>query len=399
MSIMRTLCTAVASLLMAGTAAHAAQPGLDRVDPRWHAWLGCWQLLDESVRDADDPYATPEFTPVAGASVCVTPGTTPDTVSLTTEVDAQAVLADTIVADGATHPAVEPGCSGWRQAQWSASGRRLYVRAELSCTDGVRRVVSGLTTISPGAVWVDVQVVERAGRERIEVRKYRRAGDQDRALQSLTRDDLARAAVAAARQSVPLTLAEIPEASAALVPTAVEAALVETGASFPITAERLAELSDAGVPGRVIDLMVALSFPRHFVIERRAGPRPASARGGLAGGIGTTGWYDPYGFPYYYAPLGFGYWGGSDAYYYGAPVFYSGPVVGEPQPSGEGRVVDGLGYTRVRSRDPAGPGTLGGSTGGEGGGGGSGSSAGGVTSQGYSGGGDSGRTAVSRPPG
>ena len=396
----RTLLITFAALAFAAGALQAGQAAdaqAARVDDRWQAWLGCWQLLEETVRDADDPYAAPEFTPVAGAAVCVTPGARPEMVTLSTEVDAQALLTDTIVADGAQHPVDEPGCTGWRRVQWSASGLRLFARAESACADGVRRVVSGLTTIAPGPMWVDVQVEERGGRESIQIRKYRRLPDRHRALRTLSIDELARAASAAMRQAVPFTLAEIPEAAAALQPSAVEAALVETGAGFPMTAQRILELSDAGVPGRVIDLMVALSFPRHFVIERRAGPQPASGRGRLAGGIGGSGWYDAYGFPYYYAPFGYG-WNSYDSFYYGAPVSYSGPV-DQPQPSGRGRVIDGLGYTRVRTRDPIGFGTAGGG-GISGGGDGGSSSGGGVTSQGYSGGGgDTGRTAVSRPPG
>ncbi len=398
MIIRRSLIACVAAAAIGAGAAQAGQADRAPVDERWQAWLGCWHLLEETVREEDaDPSAEPSYEPITGALVCVTPAAQPEGVTLRTSVDAQAVLTDTIVADGTQRPIVEPGCTGWQRAQWSTSGRRLYSRAELSCAGGARRVVSGVTSIAPGSVWVDVQVVESGGRERIAVRKYRRASDQSRALTALTPGQLAAAATAAARQSVPLQMAEVPEAAEALVPSAIEAALVETGASFPLTADRIVELSDAGVPGRVIDLMVALSFPRHFVIERRTSPQPSSARGGLAFGIGAAGWYDAYGFPYYYAPFA-GYWG-YDTYYYGAPVF-AGPVTVEPQPSGQGRVVDGLGYTRVRSRDPIGIGQMGGSGGGAGGGDGGGSSGGGVTSQGYSGGGgDSGRTAVSRPPG
>ncbi len=396
MIIRRSLVAFVAAAALGAGTVRAGQTDPAPVDARWQAWLGCWHLLEETVREEEaDPSAEPSFEPVTGALVCVTPAAQPEGATLTTSVDAQAVLTDTIVANGTQRPIAEPGCTGWQRAQWSTSGRRLYSRAELSCADGERRVVSGVTSIAPGSVWVDVQVVESGGRERIAVRKYRRASDQSRALTVLTPGQLATAATAAARQSVPLQMAEVPEAAEVLVPSAIEAALVETGASFPLTADRIVELSEAGVPGRIIDLMVALSFPRHFVIERRTSPSPSSARGRLAGGIGAAGWYDAYGFPYYYAPFT-GYWG-YDTYYYGAPVF-AGPVA-EPQPSGQGRVVDGLGYTRVRSRDPIGIGPMGGS-GGAGGGDGGHSSGGGVTSQGYSGGGgDSGRTAVSRPPG
>jgi hypothetical protein len=110
-----------------------------------------------------------------------------------------------------------------------------------------------------------------------------------------------------------------------------------------------------------------------------------------------------YDWPYYYAPFGYSTFGRYDTYYYGAPGYVVVDVAPDgPQASGQGRVVDGLGYTRVRARGPAGIASTsgGGSTGGAGT---TGSSSGGgtVSSGGYSGGGGGGggRTAVARPPG
>jgi hypothetical protein len=159
------------------------------------------------------------------------------------------------------------------------------------------------------------------------------------------------------------------------------------------------------VPDRVIDLMVATSFPNKFVVERRVtSPVPMPAGGWILG----PEWMDPgYGmFPYYYAPFGYGMWGRYDYYgYYGSLIYfadsYGGVRGGGPAAAQqEGRVVDGQGYTRVRPREPQPAGDSGSSGGGVGSSGGSSSGDGGsVTSQGYSGGGgDSGRTAVPRPP-
>jgi hypothetical protein len=205
------------------------------------------------------------------------------------------------------------------------------------------------------------------------------------------------------RQARSFSLDEVKEASAKVTPSTVEAALIETDAQFPLNAKRLQELDAAGVPDRVLDLMIALSFPNKFVVERRTSSSLSMPGGGEM--IGGLGWIDAgYDlFPYYYAPFGYGMWGRSDYYYYGAPV-YAVDVVSnsEPRPSGEGRVIDGLGYTRVRSRDPqpvSGGMVVADGSGGSSTSGGSSSSGGGVSSQGYSGGGgDSGRTAVPRPP-
>ena len=122
--------------------------------------------------------------------------------------------------------------------------------------------------IARNGIWVDVQVVEIAGRESIRVRRYRRAPDQ-------------RAAPIAPRPGAPLTLDEVKEASGKVSPRAVEAALIATNARFDLNSRRLIDLDDAGVPDTVIDVMVALSYPERFVVERAS-----------AGGTGM--FFDPF---------------------------------------------------------------------------------------------------------
>jgi hypothetical protein len=155
------------------------------------------------------------------------------------------------------------------------------------------------------------------------------------------------------------------------------------------------------VPDDVIDLMVALSYPDHFVIERNT-----SGSGSFGGGFDSMWPYytDPFFFTSYYAPFGYRYWGYYDGYYFQGPGF----VVVNPDPgiqaSGRGRVVDGHGYTRIRPNEPDSSGRPG-ASGGMGSSSvdrsGAGSSSGGVSSSGYSSGGSSGgeRTAQPRPPG
>jgi uncharacterized membrane protein YgcG len=384
---------ATLTVMVAASTPAAAQTSGD-VDPRWNAWLGCWQLVEERVREEWEPEPAPrEFVATKGAVVCVTPADQPNAIRLTTRVESQSTLEDTIVADGTRHPLREPGCEGTQRTEWSSTGLRLFARAELTC-GGMSRTVSGMAMIDAARLWTDVQIVEESGRETIRVRRYRRAPDQSDATMSLPKPTQARALGTTARKPAMLTIDEVKEIAQKLPLSALEAALLETGASFPLNSKRLVELDDAGVPDRIIDLMVALSFPNRFVIERRAsGSGSAPTDWGFVYG-------SPYDFPYYYAPFGYSSFGRYDMYYFGAPgyVVVDGTPPG-PQPSGQGRVVDGFGYTRVRAREPLG---IASSGNGGGGGGTTGSSSGGgtVSSGGYSGGGDGGgRTAVSRPPG
>ena len=388
-----TVCGTILVASMAGSAATLTAASAADPDPRWTAWLGCWQLLEERGGDAD--LITGDLIAASGAVVCVTPERDTTGVRLTTTIENQSALEETLVADGTRRPLSDSGCDGWQQAEWSANGLRIYARAQMVC-GGSTRELAGFGFIGRDRTWTDVQSVKEGTREWMRVRRYRRASDQARS--GLPPGDLARFAAATARQGAALTIEEIKDASAKLPAPTIEAAIIETHASFPLNRRRLVELADAGVPGRVIDLMIATSFPDRFVVEKR---EPA------AGSLMPSDfdWFSTYyDWPYYYAPFGYSLFNRYDTYYYGAPgyiVVDGGSAIDEPQPSGQGRVIDGLGYTRVRSREPVGTARAGDYGGNGGPSGGSSSGGGSVTTSGYSsgGGGGGGRTAVSRPPG
>jgi hypothetical protein len=247
------------------------------------------------------------------------------------------------------------------------------------------------------------------------VRRYRPAPDQKGAAPSAAR------ALGTMTLGGKLSLAEIKEASAKLAPEAVQAAVMELGAGgYDLNASRLIDLDDAGVHDSVIDLMVAMSFPQKFVVERARSSGASSFGGGLSpydyGAMSPWGFMNAWGYyahpayySSYYSPFGYNRWGYYDPYYYGNPgiVIINPGGGGEPQSTGEGRVVNGQGYTRIRPNVPDPPvrvgnggttgwsGTSAGSSGSN-----SGSSSGGsVSTGGYSGGGGGERVAVPRPPG
>jgi hypothetical protein len=262
-------------------------------------------------------------------------------------------------------------------------------------------------------MWVDVQMTEVRGNRSVRVRRYALSREQRRA----ARTD----GVALLER---WTMDEVKDAARHTAPEVLQAALIEVGAKLPINARRLVELDEAGVPGQVIDVMVALSFPEKFIIDQPGLSAYGGGYGGYTGGFGGTldpwllaselAWvslYSPFGYQYYgyYDPrygLGWGNWVGV------VPPAGGGAAPDDPN----GRVVNGLGYTRVRPREPE-PrisdgvvdrsGSRGGRDGGASGSGDSGGGSGGsgVTSGGYTSGGGggasggSGRTAVPRPPG
>jgi hypothetical protein len=417
-----------AGLVMATAGAAAAQPAAPPASPdRWAPWIGCWQIADESVQDAAAMLADLAGTSSAPASttpnalVCVTPSADGAAgATMTTFVDDKPVLVETVVADGSQRPIADANCRGWQRAEWSSLGARVYAQAEITCGDKPARTVSGLATIVAGPRWLDIQVVESEGQKSMRVRRYRRAANQKHAadVPSTSRR----------RATMPiggkLTMADIKEASAKVPTEALQAAVLELGAGgYDLDSRRLRELDSAGVPDSVIDLMVAMSFPERFVVERRSAGGGGYGSGFGGGyGSGFEPMWGPFGIwpyyfvdPFYYSSMysAFGYrsWGYYDPYNYRGP----GVIVIDPggggavEPSGDGRIVDGRGYTRIRRNEPE-PATRAGNGTGSGwgtsstGAGNSGSSSGtsGVSSGGYSSGGASSggeRTAVPRPPG
>ena len=160
--------------------------------------------------------------------------------------------SQTIVADGSPQPLNEGGCTGTQRVEWSSDGSRLYSRAELTCAAGAKRTVSGISLLTPDGTWIDAQSVEIGVRSSVRVRRFRR-------------DDPA----AATARAVPerLTVDQVIEASPHVAAPALEAALVESRATFGLNARRLIQLDDAGVPSSVIDLMVALTYPQAFSVR------------------------------------------------------------------------------------------------------------------------------------
>ena len=403
--------TALAVLLGAATASAAQAASQKAVDSNWRHLLGCWQLLDERVSDESDVSAeevaggaaTRRSRANTGTRVCVEPAGSPSAVLLTTLVGGKPALEETVTADGADHPMVDNECKGTKRSDWSTLAPRLFTRAEITCGDQAPRKVSSLTMLTGGPTWVDIQLIEVGMRKSIRVRRFART-DPEKQVSAVPFPGESR-----------WTVADVKEASAKLTPETVQAALVELGQGFDLNGKKLVELDNAGVADSVIDLMVALSYPDKFVVDRPSSS-PTYYGGGMGGGLsGMWPWIADEAFwPSYYSPFAYRYWGYYDPYHVPGSGYVVIPNPGPggggdtgPVASGTGRVVNGQGYTQIRNRE-AEPvrGDFGGGNnstfsnggGGSSGGGNSGvSSGGGYSSGGGGGGGD--RTAVARPPG
>ena len=371
---MRTYALTIALALLVSVPAGAQDAPLG--DARWAPWLGCWRLIQ------DDPGALAAVTTNSeDVLVCVLSASAGRGVDMTTYVGGQSVVQQTILADGTSHPVREPECSGSQRSEWSLTGQRLFTSADLTCSSQPVRTVSGITLMTEGPIWIDIQAVGTDQDPQVRVRRYERTSSPpDGAV--LPADVQRRAVAATARFAgpTPMTLAEVVEASGKIATPAVEAALLETGVRVDLNSRALRELDAAGVPDGVVDVMVALSFPGHVTIDRPRRGRATQTQGATAASVrrsnrrpddssspyypytrynpyypynpyGAYGWYSPYSF--YYSPFGYSNWWGNpyQPYYFRSPR----PVVvvpgGSTRPSGNrgGQVIQGRGYTQGRA--------------------------------------------------
>lgn len=365
-------------------------------DPRWSAWIGCWTPGARPGQPSD-------------TTVCLVPDGTG--VRMVTFAGEREALSERLVADGTTQALKEQACSGERVTRWSASGPRLFSTSTLTCANQPVVKTTGLSALVSADQWLDVQVAEVGGRERVRTRRFWRSTAAPPAAVA----DALRGVTSTRPVITATTVGAIIEASRTVASVGVEAWLAESRVQVPLDRRALVQLSDAQVAPQVIDLMVALAYPEKFEVHR------SSSSGG--GGSWSSGWLDDfypgewgyladvygYGFgsfgvPYFMGATGYGYYPGGFSY---APA---GGGSGAADDTSHGQVVNGQGYTRVQPREAvrvtplyqggsqtasgSGGGSDGGSVGNSGGGGDSSA----ATPSGYSGGGGTatGLTAVPR---
>ena len=346
-------CLAAALATADVAAAQTAPSALTKMDARFNSWLGCWRLEDDLAG--------------TGARMCITPDQTG--VRLQTVVGTQRGTDELVIPDGVERPIADTDCKGTERAEWSKDGQRVFRSTEVKCNNESARTIKSVAFLLPSREWVNVQHVSGNGAtSAVRAQRYRRAANQNladgsKAIQPTT---------SVAANDTLWSLDDVIEASTKLPEEALQAALTDMRQRFNINSKTLVALDDAGVPDRVIDLMVALAFPQRFIVERAGGGAPTGVSTGM-------GWYDPfmspmmagaygncymdryYGYRSYYNMCG-SYYSPYGAYF---PYQYQdynyinrggGWVTVDPNPtptpSGDGRVVNGRGYTQIRERSP-----------------------------------------------
>ena len=350
MKLNRLITSALGALLISaiGSPDAAAQD----VDSRWLPWVGCWSATIEEAPD-----------------VCFRPTSDPMSLEMLTIENGEVSAAEVITADGLDHEVQRDDCTGWERNEFSADGTRIYFSGSNNCDSGMTTNSTGIMTMVTPYEWIDVKSVEVDGVSAPFVMRYRVAiaseieavdvaaitGERTRAIRN-----------ARVRASRPITSDHVIEASSRVDAEAVGAWVAEAGQEFELNSERLIELADAEVPETVIDVMVALSFPDHFAVQRgpqdqrwaEADEAEYRARYGDRYRLSLYGryygdpfyydrfYYSPYG--YRYSPYGYGRIYGGFGGYYSPTVVVVDRRSDTEQPSarGNGRLIRGRGYTR-----------------------------------------------------
>jgi hypothetical protein len=239
------------------------------------------------------------------------------------------------------------GCTGSEVA--SPVGNRIEVRGSFDC-GGLRRVSNAVFERNASGQWIRV----------------------DKTLPALSTQTARLAAGSPVRSDAVIELVKHVDHAV------VETWLADRDQRFDLDGRALVALSKAGVPPRIIDVLVALDNPGKLVVRPRSqavavdanrGNRGTGAGGGgyaMSGGF-IDPWlnpWDPYGFrwryglgydPYLYnVGLGYGLGGWGGGYGRGYP-YGNGPVIVIPQGVAreQARAVLGSGYTRGGGSDRA----------------------------------------------
>lgn len=342
----RVLCVlGIIAGLLPGTAGFADSRTVADIDSRWLPWIGSWRLVSDEVDASDDK-------PGGAFVLRVSPGDDRNTVNMKTFRDGAILFDDSIVTDGLSQQLKEKECSGWYQYSWSQTGKRLFFESKSSCPGQPPQEISGLSIINKSGEWLDVQLLQRDEDRIITIRRYSPVPDDATDAEKPTNGRIRTARMSAATN---FSIDEIVELSRRVAPEVLEAALVEYYEPFRMDSKTLVYLADSGVPSQIVDLMVALSYPEEFTVERhtlsitpRNDERDEDDLRYVYPSYGYYYIYDPW-FPWHWTPYTYSlYWGGGWGlwpYYY--PYYPSG-VYRERRDSG--RLIAGRGYISVNPR-------------------------------------------------
>lgn len=298
----------------------------------------------------------------SGARLCVVPETGPALRFVTIASDGS-TTESALRLDGERTAITASGCEGWEQARPSRDRERIVVDAQITCGGGVAQKRLTVLSITPAGYFLQTTGT---------------------GISMIANTQLQLFAPVVSYLDIPSALRE---SMVRVMPEAEARRLALRDAE--VSARDLLELESMGVVGSIIDVVVAASYPSHFVIDASGGVagtmeqgRVANGRRGMSsplagygvmGGFPMLSMYDwemmracayfgGFNCGYGFSALNYGRFGYGNGYYgfgFGYPGgFWPGaypvvvrPVATQPPSStpgsvGGGRAVRGRGYTQ-----------------------------------------------------
>ena len=328
----------------------SATGSAEGLDPRWLPWVGSWRLVPVAEETADYDL-TEQYL------LTTSPGDDGNAIIMRGHRAGQVVFEKEIEADGLRRPMDQNDCTGWQSYTWSETGKRLLFEGKSDCPGDLRQAVSGMSFIDGNGDWLDIQLLQSGEKKTITFRRYRNIDAGITAPGQTGADPFRLARVSA---GAGFSIDEVIELSGKIDSAVLEAALAEMHQPFPINSKQILRLADSDVPTRIIDLMVALSFPDEFVVEKATISRVPKYTRQVLLDIRPYGCCWPSFHPMYSWCWATSYyslydWWYLDRYYwpgwYHSPWLYHSrwwyPDHGGGYGVDTGRLVEGQGYTRV----------------------------------------------------
>jgi hypothetical protein len=244
------------AVMLPALAAHAQTAG----DP-WAPFLGCWTPVETAT------LGSPPITcvlPVSGAAMSA---------QILTVRGGATLRNVTVRADGTQVPVEDELCTGWESASFSTDGARLYLSGETRCGETPPVRTSGLFAILPNGDWLDVSGARTEAGERLQVERSRIVPWFDLPESVVEELEPLMRSAGAARLAAGRTLRvdDVIDVAGRVEPGVAEVWIAEVSFdmredAFRVNSRDLRVLAAARVPGRVIDMLVAVANPGHYTV-------------------------------------------------------------------------------------------------------------------------------------
>lgn len=305
--------------------------GQGALDSNWLPWVGCWEGAAVAEGQASESLL-----------VCFRPTGDVEGIESVTYSGGELLGREVLTAGSVATPFAEGGCEGTRRLEWSEDSRRLFLSSVIECGGGVARNTRGVFTFLQGGTgWSEILAIQAGdGPPLLEIRSFVPASAALLVESGIT-DPIVGIELAVntarIRAGSSLSAETISELVSRAGATATGGLLVERGESFDPDASMLRTLARNGVPGEILDLVVALSYPERFQIAGSSAvavESPSPTRNALAlseqrplapWGASPRAYYSPWGGGYYWYGYGmdrYGYDGFTNPSFYGSPQYY-----------------------------------------------------------------------------